>query len=420
MTTVRRTNHWRGVVAVALLSGALGVLLTRPLVLLLACVGVGYAIYPRVTSTPTVDLSLDRRLSDANPAPGDRVTVTTAVTNEGDSTLTDLRLVDGVPAMLPVSDGTARHTAVLAPGETTTFSYEVTADHGTHQFRAATALVRDVSGGTELETTVEADTADIACRQSVPEPPVADSAEQFPGRILTRDSGEGIEFARTREYRPGDSPSRIDWNQYARTGRLATVEYRQERSVSVVVCLDARASAYCGEEDEPHAVSQGIAATQDLLDAVWEVEERAGLAAIGRQLCWLPPDRGTNHRVRARQLLLSHPTLSPQPPDDEAGDDDALAQIRQLRKRLDRETQLVFVSPLADEFVVEVSLELAAAGRPVTVVSPDVTSGESPGGRIAGVERRNRLYRLRRGGVTVIDWNTTAPLARAVVEAKAR
>lgn len=420
MTTTRRTHHWRGVVAVALVAGALGILLKRPYVLLAACLGVGYAIYPRLLSPPTVELALDRRVSDANPSPGEEVTVEVAVTNGGDSTLRDLRLVDGVPAMLSVSDGSARHAAVLRPGATTTFTYALIAEHGAHQFRAATAIARDLSGRSEVETTIEAETDDIECRRDLADPPVTDTDNPFPGNILTSGNGEGIEFSRTREYRAGDDPSRIDWKHYARTGTLATIEYRQERAVSVVVCIDARASAYRGREGGPHAVSHGVAAAQELLDAVWDADERAGLAAIGREFCWLPPDRGTDHRHQARQLLLTHPTLSPQPPEDADPNGDRVAsQFRELRMRLDRDTQLVMVSPLADEFIVEEALELAA-DRPTTVVSPDVTTTESPGDRLAAVERRNRLYALRRGGASLVDWNTEQSLARALLGAKKR
>src|SRR6056297_903819 len=220
MTTVRRTNHWRGVVAVALVAGSMGLLLKRPYILLVACLGVGYAIYPRLLQPPTVELALERRVSEASPSPGEDVTVTVTVTNEGDERLTDLRLVDGVPAMLTVTGGSARHAAVLAPGASTTFSYEVTAEHGTHQFRAATAIARDVSGRAEVETTVEAETQEIECRRTLPDPPVTESHEHLPGRILTSGNGDGIEFARTREYRAGDNPSRIDWKHYARTGTL--------------------------------------------------------------------------------------------------------------------------------------------------------------------------------------------------------
>lgn len=106
--TVRRTNRWRGIVAVTLVAIATGVLAKRPLVLLTGIVGIAFALYPRLVGPASVDLSLDRRVSDDAPAPGDDVEVTVTLTHVGERSLWDVRIIDGVPSMLPVIDGTAR------------------------------------------------------------------------------------------------------------------------------------------------------------------------------------------------------------------------------------------------------------------------------------------------------------------------
>jgi uncharacterized repeat protein (TIGR01451 family) len=417
--TRRETDHWRGVVVVALLAGATGLFFERPLLLLAACVGVGYALYPRLDSDPATTLTLERRLSERDPAAGDTVTVTVTVTNDGDRWIPDLRVVDGVPALLSVTDGTARHAASLGAGGSTVFSYEVTATRGTHQFRPATAVVRNLSGAVEIETTVAADDDRIECVADVGTPPVTATARSLPGRVHTDESGEGLEFDRTRRYRRGDDPTQIDWKRFARTGRLTTIRYRREQTVSVVACVDARQAAYRGVSDAPHAVSVGVAATEAVLESVWGIDERAGLAAVGRELCWVPPGRGDADADSVRQVLLTHPTLAPQPPDDETTEalDD---QIAELRARLTGPTQLVIVSPLPDGEMAASALELAAAGRTVTVVSPDVTATDSPGGRLAAVERRNRIHRLRRSDVRVVDWNPDEPVSRAIQRARRR
>lgn len=419
MTTVRRTNHWRGVVAVALLAGSVGVLFKRPLVLLTACVGVGYAIYPHVLGAPPTDVSVTRRLGDTDPAPGDDVTVEVTVTNGTGRTLTDLRIVDGVPAMLTVSDGAARHATALRPGESTTFSYALTATHGTHRFRPTTVIARDVSGAVEVETTVEPSTDELSVLSELPEPPVDRQTTRLPGNVTTDQSGEGIEFSRIREYRRGDDRNRIDWKRFARTGDLSTVEFRREQAVTVTVCVDARAAAYCGGGNGPHAVSYGVAAAQELLDSVWDTGEQAGLAAIGREVCWLPPGRGVEYRERARSTLLSHRTLSPRAPEEPRSDAAHRDQLRELRARLDGVTQVFLVTPLSDQFVVDAALELGAEGS-LTVVSPDVTAPETPGEKLAAVERRNRIHRLRRGDLRVIDWDTGTTLAEALLRARTR
>ncbi|WP_255194893.1 DUF58 domain-containing protein [Halorarius litoreus] len=419
MTTVRRTRRWRGVVAVALFAGAAGVLFKRPLPLLLAVVGVGYAAYPQVPSPPTVSLDIDRRLDPDDPADGEPVTVEVTVTNTGQSVLPDLRIVDGVPPMLSVSDGTPRHATALRPGRRATFSYEVTATQGTHRFEPATVVARDVSGATEVETEVAADTT-IECTAEVPEVPLRQQTQQHVGRIVTNDGGSGVEFHRTREYQRGDDMSRIDWRRFARTGELTTTEFREERAASVVLCLDVRASAYRSpEEGEPHAVAHELAAAEQLLAELAETTDSVGLATLGgRESCWLPPGAGRDHLLRAQQLLATHPALSPYPPEssDEAIDD----QVLDLRRRLGTDTQVVLFSPLLDAGAVSAALALEAAGHATTIISPDVTDGDSPGAQLARVERRNRLDTVREAGVRVVDWSPDVALGTSLVHAQER
>jgi uncharacterized protein (DUF58 family) len=56
----------------------------------------------------------------------------------------------------------------------------------------------------------------------------------------------------------------------------------------------------------------------------------------------------------------------------------------------------------------------------VTVLTPDATSLESPGGILAAVERSNRLNELRASGVRVIDWTGQETLLAALERARRR
>ena len=416
--TVRRTGRWRGVVAVALFAAAVGVLAKRPDVLLAGAVGVGFALYPHVVSTPPVDVSLDRRVSEGTPAPGEDVEVTVTLTNDGDRTLWDFRVVDGVPGMLPVTDGTARHAALLRPGASTTFAYTVEAAAGTHAFEPATVLVRDPAGATEVETTVAAETR-IECAAAVPDVPLRRQTDHLPGDIVTEAGGSGIEFHGVRDYRPGDALSRIDWRRYARSGDLVTVEFAEERSASVVLLVDARAPAYCGREDEPHAVARCVEAASGLAPAVADSRNRVGVAVVGREFGWLPPGAGADHVMRARRLLATHPACAPRPPGDPdpAG---AEAAFDELRTRIGRDSQVILCSPLADDAAETMASRLAADGHAVTVLAPDVTAGETAGERLAALERENRVAHLRAADVAVVDWSTDEPLGVTLVRAKER
>ena len=416
--TVRRTGRWRGIVVAALFATAIGVLAKRPDVLLAGVVGVVFALYPRSTPTPTVDVSIDRRVDPAAPAPGDAVEVTVTATNDGDRTLWDCRVVDGVPGMLPVVDGTARHAAVLRPGASTRFEYTIEAASGTHAFDPATVLVRDPAGAIEVETEVAAETR-LECATAVPDVPLRNQTDWFPGDVVTAEGGTGIEFHGVREYRRGDALGRIDWRRYARDGDPVTIEFDQERSASVVVLVDARAAAYCGREDEPHAVAHGVAAASGLVSAVADSRNRVGVAALGREFAWVPPGSGADHVARARRLLATHPACSLRPPGEaDATDPDVASE--ELRARLDRGAQVVVCSPLADDFAETLASRLATDGHAVTVLSPDVTGGETPGARLAATERTNRVASLRKAGVAVIDWSTDEPLGVTLSRARKR
>jgi len=423
---VRTTGRWRGIVAVALFFVAVGVLTDRPETLLVGVVGAGLAAYPRLSGPPTVDLELERRLADSRPDGGEPVTVTVEITNTGDRTLADCRVVDGVPAMLSVAEGSPRHAAVLRPGETTAFSYAVETEPGRHQFDPATVIARDVTGAHEVETAVAAGT-EIQCADAVPELPVRAEPDGHAGRLVTDDGGSGIEFHSVREYRPGDPMGRIDSKRWARTGELTTVEFREERPTSVCLLVDARAPAYrATAEARPNAVAHCLAGVEQLVSALSETRDAVGLAAFGRELCFRAPGVGTDHETALWRLLATHPAFDATPPahvragERREAERDIDRQATLLRKRLGSDTQVVVLSPLVDERIVEAIRTLAAAGHTTTVISPDVTADASLGQRLARRERSARLRTLRGADVPVVDWDPTTPLGTVLLAEQRR
>lgn len=309
--------------------------------------------------------------------------------------------------MLSVVDGTPRHTAVLRPGWTTTWTYTVEAVHGVHRFEPATAIVRSMGGGVEVETTVAGKTV-VECTTPVVDIPLHNTTRQHDvGPLVTDVGGAGIEFHQVRQYRRGDAMNRIDWKRFARTGDLTTVEFREERPASLVILLDAREAAYRAAADgDTHGVAAVLAAAEQLLPALMDERIYVGVAAIGRELVWLPPRTGTEHYIELRDTLASHPTLSMYPPTPDASDDTAAElQLVELRKRLGTTDQVVLLSPLADEFATNVAATLHASGTPVTVVTPNVTGDGSVGAKVGRVERRHRVATLREAGIPVADWS---------------
>ncbi|WP_135828536.1 DUF58 domain-containing protein [Halorussus halobius] len=414
MTSIRPTNRWLGVSAVALLAGALGIVFSRPPVLLSGVVGVAFAAYARTASAPDVDLDVTRTVSDDEPLPGEEVRINLTVENAGDAMLPDLRIVDGVPDAIPVTDGSPRLGTALRPGKTARLSYVVTAERGDHEFGPVTVVARDFSGATEVETEVECETG-VRCVPKLGttvDVPLRAQTTRYTGRVTTDDGGSGVEFHATREYRRGDPLSRVDWNRLARTGELTTVEFREERAASVVVVVDTREAAYLArDDDERNAVQYGVDAAGRMVTKLLDAGDRVGLASLGPETCWLAPGSGHEQRARARDLLATHPSFSAVPSEEVFY---PTTRIRWLRKRLPASTQVVFVTPLCDDVGPSVARRLDAEGHLVTVVSPDPTATATAGQRFARAERAHRVSDLRRAGVRVVDWDTDDPFGVAL------
>lgn len=416
----RETDRWLGMGAVALVATGVGVLAGRPALLLAGAVGAVFVAYAGAASPPRGNLDLGRRLDRTEAAPGEVVRVTLTVTNVGDVTLPDVRLVDGVPDGLAVVDGSPRVGTALRPGRSTTLSYGVEAARGTHDFEPATVLLRGFSGAVEHETEVDAtEPTTLACvpRLATGVPvPLRPQTTPYTGRVATDDGGPGTEFHSVREYRTGDSLSRIDWRRAARTGEFATVEYRQERAATVVLVVDTRSDAHVGPPGGDTAVERSVAAAGEAFTSLLATGDKVGLAAYGPLDTWLPPGSGEEHRTRARKLLATDEGFSPTPPEEPffAG-----LRFDRLRRRLSPESQVLLFSPVTDEYVPSVARRLDAYGHPVTVVSPDPTTAGSAGRALARVERDVRLSTLRRAGIRVVDWGDE-PLAAALGRARKR
>lgn len=412
------TGRWTGIGAITLLTTGLAVLFQRPALLLVGVVGVAYAAYARAGEAPDPALVVERTLSDPTPDVDDEVTVTVRVRNAGDATLADLRLVDGVPPALAVTDGSPRLGTAIRPGKRATLRYAVTATRGEHEWEPIRVVTRNASGSRERAVEVGPESATVLrCTPTLSataDLPLRGLTTQYVGRVSTSVGGTGLEFHSVRRYRAGDPRSRIDWNRFARTGELSTLQFREERAATVVLLVDARREAYVGPgEDAQNAVERGVDAAGRAFTALLDSGDRVGVAAFAPGDCWLPPGTGADHRVEARRLLATHPALAPTPTEGEFA---PLHYLRRLRRRLPADAQVLLFSPVADDYLVTVARRLDAYGHLVTVVSPDPTVDDTTGHRLARVERRNRLSSLRRAGIRVVDWgegSLAAALARA-------
>ena len=430
---VTREYRWIGGVSAAFVLIAVGVVVRQPALLVIAGLPFAFVLYGALTTAPAVrELYVKRSVTPESPTPGESVTVEVTVENRGESAIPDLRVVDGVPERLSVTDGTPRTIAALPAGFETSYSYTMVAKRGHYDFEPALLTARNLSGSVVVTAErVAAGTAEIECTLAVEEFPLDEQTIHFSGPLATDSGGPGIEFYSTRDYRPGDERSRIDWRHFAKTNELTTVEYREHRAARVIVVIDGREPARQAEAVSlPTGAELSLYAAARAVSVLLGAGHEVGIAALGVAdpdlgvaPAWIKPTGGRALRAQAQQLYdVVGETISGEvegePAEPQAVSADGRRdELTRLRERLPGDAQLLVVSPLFDAWPVNAIETLRAYHYPATVLSPTASVERTIGQQVEQVDRRVRLARLQALGVQVIDWPREQPLQLAVTAA---
>lgn len=449
MTSLRRDDRWNvGLVGTLSLVG-IGLAYANPTLVAAASIPLVYVLYGAFSSLPgAVELSADRTFEPVAPAPGERVTVTLAVHNSGDRTLADVRVVDGVPPALAVGSGSPRASLALAPGDEATLTYEVVAARGDFAFDDALVRLRSVAG-TSVATDELAVGGDevLSCTTGGTDAPVTDATPGRVGTVPADSGGAGLEFHATREYRSGDPLSRVDWRQYAKTGDLTTVQFRERRASRVAVVADVRdpTRVVAGPGHPTAAELCAVAASRthraltaadhDVTATVLGFDVDAvpdGVATGSEDLPWPEGPRAAQTTFDAAGAAAAETVAAQMATDGgdaaagrrEHGDgrrsasreDRANAVAATLDARLAADARVVLFSPLLDDYPTALARALRRRGRAVGVCAPDVTGRATPGAAFASLERTRRRTDLERFGVAVADWTADRPLDDSLSE----
>lgn len=429
-SSVRATDRWRGALGVASVVAAVGALTATPPVVLAGVVIGAVAVVGQTTGAPSVELTASRDVSPVSPSPGDTATVTLSVRNDGADAIADCRVRDGVPDAMPVVEGTPRLAASLASGATASTSYEVVVPQGDHAFDAPAVAVRDATASTVVDGRLAVESTAVSATQPLPDVPSVSLGEPpsgRPGRVPSDDAGDGLAFDRVREHRRGDSLARVDWRRYARTRELTTVEYREDRSPTVVLVVDARRTAYVAPRSDAtdstatgrarDGVGRSVRAARHLAGALGGTDgtARVGAIALAPDYPTVEPSTGRHAALALGEFLDAVPGLSSAPPVLDAS---GAALATAVRARIPPDATVCVCSPAVDDRLVDAARRVEASGHNVALCSPDPTRADptSAGDRLATLERRTRLRRLRRSGISVVDWQN-GPLDAALASA---
>ncbi len=121
------------------------------------------------------------------------------------------------------------------------------------------------------------------------------SNDIFAGEYTSAFKGRGLEFEEIREYIAGDDVKTVDWNNSAKTGKLHTKIFKEERELTVIIILDISASMYFGSK---WAFKSDIATEVSALLAYTAVKsnDKVGAILFGRGIKkFIPPKKGRTH-----------------------------------------------------------------------------------------------------------------------------
>src|SRR4029453_6803776 len=115
-------------------------------------------------------------------------------------------------------------------------------------------------------------------------------------------SGEGIEFAEIRAFRPGERARRVNWRASARRGELLVSDRLPERSSEVVLLLDSLTEAAVEHES---TLDLAVRAVASLVDEYLHERDRVGLLNFGGELEWVSPSSGPRQHYQIVDAVLS-------------------------------------------------------------------------------------------------------------------
>ena len=225
------------------------------------------------------------------------------------------------------------------------------------------------------------------------------------GSEVARLRGEGLEFADTRPFVPGDRVRTINWRATARRGALVVNERHPERNADVVVFLDSFAEARTSDEG---TLEQAVRTAATVSRRYLERRDRVGLVAFGGILRWLEPGGGLVQQYRLVDALL------------ETGVEFSYAwkDVNIIPARtLPPKALVIAVTPLLDERSIMALHDLRARGHDLAIVEVSPEDLVEPGDGLDALAYRLWLLRraalrarFERSGVAVARWSDDLPL----------
>ncbi|MDB6152220.1 MAG: hypothetical protein JWL90_673 [Chthoniobacteraceae bacterium] len=122
--------------------------------------------------------------------------------------------------------------------------------------------------------------------------------------------GRGMDFDEVREYQPGDEVRRIDWNVTARTGIAHIKKYIEEREMTVMMLVDASASAGTGSVSQSKRELAAEIAAVLAFSAIQNNDKVGALLFTDGAEKYIRPGKGRIHVLRLISEVLMYEPAS--------------------------------------------------------------------------------------------------------------
>jgi uncharacterized protein (DUF58 family) len=432
-------RRWAFLGSAAFLLILVGEILRQGALLVLALPLVCYLAVGFYFALPSVTLKAQRSLSTTRAMSDESVTVRVELENLG-ATLELIELVDSVPTVLELRQGSAQKITNLPGGEKISLEYVVSGMRGLARWQTLSVRVTDTLGLflREMELPCEGELSVVPTFERLEEIMIRPRRTRiFSGQVKARLGGAGIEFFGVREYYPGDERRFLNWKATARRDRPIVNEFEQERVADVIILLDARersdvirpnppapphpfplrlrrGSGRGQEEASPQSLFEhSVRAALALAHYFTAQGNRVGLLIYGKYLDWTWPGFGRWQRERLLRAIVSA----------EKGNKAVFEDLENIPTRLlPAGSQLVFVGPILEsdvKTIVDLRLRyevLCIAPDPILFESAflEATPEVELALRLEHLRRQALLAQLRRVGIRVVDWDVSKPLAAVV------
>lgn len=231
------------------------------------------------------------------------------------------------------------------------------------------------------------------------------------GIHLSRQHGDGTDFADIRPFVATDRIRRVNWPVSLRTRRLHVNQFHAERSGTVVLLLDCFAEI--GRRPDS-SIDHCLRLAASLALSALRRHDRVGLIEYGGWVRSLRPGSGPAHHAALLRLLAQAAT----------DPTEFVQDLARLPERLlPRHATTVALTPLVDDRFAAMAGRLGAQGRDVVLLA--VRTDELWAGtawrtrdrlarRLWSLEREERLGELRSHGVRVVNWSPSLPAEAAL------